>query len=248
MSARHRIITILNWEKYNPRNDQKQYTWLRIDNRLHQSRKFHGLTAGQKWAFFGLLCQASQSNNETIKFDVNWLAHESAITAEEVDALLKRLAEEDVILIETKTSKNNASSIHTTNETNETNGQKALAFSTPSQPPPASEKKKNYSDEFEQLYREYPKRDGDQKKKKGMTRLKSQIKTPRQMADFEAAVLNYATYCARKRSEDPKWEYVKQWATFCSSDWEDWVDRKTTGNGVKGYTIEDVDREFDARN
>lgn len=58
-------ITITNWEKYNPKRDQKHYTWLRLDNDIANDVRLFGLTAEQKFIWVHLLCLASKAGAGT---------------------------------------------------------------------------------------------------------------------------------------------------------------------------------------
>jgi hypothetical protein len=65
-------VTILNWEKYNPRKDLKRPTWFAFSNDLLDHPDFADFTPGEFHAVIYLFSQASKRNSEN--FDVV-LAH-----------------------------------------------------------------------------------------------------------------------------------------------------------------------------
>lgn len=67
-------IEVLNWEKYNPKRDQKTYTWLRLDNGFATSADLWGLTAEQKFVWILILCQCSKKNSGSIDLTIEFLA------------------------------------------------------------------------------------------------------------------------------------------------------------------------------
>lgn len=66
-------IEIVNWEKYNPKRDQKTYTWLRLDNGIITDPDLFGLSAEQKMIWVALLCEASKKNAARIRVNMGWL-------------------------------------------------------------------------------------------------------------------------------------------------------------------------------
>lgn len=73
---------------------------------------------------------------------------------------------------------------------------------------------------LEQAYKLYPKRQGNMNKKRGMTSLKSKIKTMVKYQKFRQATVNYSIFC--NRSKITGTEMVKQFSTFVG-EWEDWL-------------------------
>ncbi len=68
-------ITILNWDRYNPKRAQKSYTWLRLNNDVFQDPKLHGLSLEGKAVWIFLLCMASRENSGLLRHVTpEWLA------------------------------------------------------------------------------------------------------------------------------------------------------------------------------
>ena len=77
--------------------------------------------------------------------------------------------------------------------------------------------------DLEEVYREYPKRDGGMEKGKGMARLKRIVKTAEQFEEALKAVRGYKKYCVKKSYI--KTEMVKMFSTFWDDkgDWKEWA-------------------------
>lgn len=71
-------IEIRKWEKYNPKRDQKTYTWLRLDNTIATGPEFYGLNNREKFLAILLLCEASKTNNGRFWLEVDWFADKVA--------------------------------------------------------------------------------------------------------------------------------------------------------------------------
>lgn len=72
------LVTILNWEKYNPRKDIKNSSWLRFQHDLFENWQFFDFDHGEIAFWVYLLCQASR-RNEGGKVTVNFEhAHRTA--------------------------------------------------------------------------------------------------------------------------------------------------------------------------
>lgn len=99
----------------------------------------------------------------------------------------------------------------------------ALPKREPSSSSSSSNKKNTYgrkgSPVAEEIYQTYPKRDGDQRKKRGISILES-VLTKGKEADVRKAVVHYHDYCLRKDLIGT--DKVKQFSTFMGS-WEEWV-------------------------
>lgn len=57
MSAEIMDIEICNWEKYNPRKDVNNPTWMRLDCEFFDAPEFEGLDHAGKWVTVVLLCK-----------------------------------------------------------------------------------------------------------------------------------------------------------------------------------------------
>ena len=63
-------ITIVNFEKYNPRKDVKNPSWFRLEHSLFDNPDFYDLNHIEKLAWVYLLCVASKKNSES--FTLSW--------------------------------------------------------------------------------------------------------------------------------------------------------------------------------
>lgn len=82
-------VTIKNWEKYNPKRDQKTYTWLKLNNNIRHDSKLFELSAAQMYAFVTVLCIHSTENKQTLTYSVHWLASQSKNRAEHIIKMLE---------------------------------------------------------------------------------------------------------------------------------------------------------------
>lgn len=86
-------LTINNWDKYNPKKDQKNYTWLRLDNRIATDQKIFTLSHEKKWIWICILCEASKTNTGYVSFTIHWLAYISKssekIVSQTIDFLIQ---------------------------------------------------------------------------------------------------------------------------------------------------------------
>lgn len=90
-------LSILNWEKHNPKRDQKTYTWLRLQNDIATDKNLFGLTVHHRWAWICILCEASKANRGDLWFDCDWLADISKVSSREIHELLSFLEKKDII-------------------------------------------------------------------------------------------------------------------------------------------------------
>lgn len=60
------IIEILNWQKYNPRNDIKHPSWFRMEHSFFDNAEFYEFSPEQKLVWIYLLCQASKKSQPTV--------------------------------------------------------------------------------------------------------------------------------------------------------------------------------------
>lgn len=81
-------ITVLNWDKYNPKRDQKSYTWLRLDNMILTDPDLWGMTAEQKFVWIGILAECSKKNLDTIDLNLEWLNDQTKVAIESIYELI----------------------------------------------------------------------------------------------------------------------------------------------------------------
>lgn len=92
-------ITIKNWDKYNPKRDQKNYTWLRLDNDISNDTKLFGLTAAQKFMWVHLLCLASKANRADIFIDLRQLERALEIDLKSIRDALEFLERRNILSV-----------------------------------------------------------------------------------------------------------------------------------------------------
>src|SRR5690606_33766528 len=84
-------IEIRSWDKYNPKRDQKSYTWLRLNNDLITSPDLHNLEPLEKLVWVLVLCEASKKNAARIKLNMPWFIAHSKLTQEFIEATVNKL-------------------------------------------------------------------------------------------------------------------------------------------------------------
>lgn len=96
-------ITITNWDKYNPKRDQKSYSWFRLNNNWYLDPKIITLTASEKFLFLALLCHASGSNRATVVITLAWVGHVVGSRRARVVTMLAHLRQSGLIQISENT-------------------------------------------------------------------------------------------------------------------------------------------------
>jgi len=82
---------------------------------------------------------------------------------------------------------------------------------------------KDYSVFLEKIYSIYPRKEG---KTKGLSIISKQIKTEKNVDNFQRAVINYTEHC---RAENIEKQFIKHFSTFCNKEfWVDWINYKGT--------------------
>jgi hypothetical protein len=96
-------ITILNWNKHNPRKDVKRPSWFSFDNRMIEDEDFFGFNHGEFKAWIYMLSRASQKQIDTLKLNSEHAQKVCNISPEDFDSAVQKLASEDLKLIEVHT-------------------------------------------------------------------------------------------------------------------------------------------------
>lgn len=60
-------ISILNWEKFNPRSDRNNYSWFRFQNGFFHDQEVFGLGNLEKLLFIFVCCEASKKNSGQVE-------------------------------------------------------------------------------------------------------------------------------------------------------------------------------------
>lgn len=90
-------ITILNWDKYNPKRDQKTYTWFKMQNDFYLDHRLYRLTTNQCYTFITLLAKASQTNSGTYTLLIQAHAKQIRLRTKELQKTLEILKEIGII-------------------------------------------------------------------------------------------------------------------------------------------------------
>ena len=204
-------LKIINWDKYNPKRSQHSYTWLRLNNTVFTDPEIFDLPHESKLLWIFLLCEASKHNGKQFNFSVNMSAKLMNISDVKVQESLTQL--KDLKMIKIDASSLQSTTIHYTYETNETNETRRtnnIAHSRKAASLTVSR--------LESLYQSYPLKKG---KQRGVSKLKSILKTEDDAKEFEQAVKNYRDQIAREQIE-PK--FIKHFSSFVAS-WRDYLDK-----------------------
>lgn len=89
----------MNWEKHNPKRDQKTYTWLRLNNDINTDSDLFGLRPDQKLAWIEILCQASKKNSGTFSLNISQLSHVTGVERKNINELIEFLLTKPIISI-----------------------------------------------------------------------------------------------------------------------------------------------------
>lgn len=92
-------IEIRSWDKYNPRRDQKNYLWLRLNNDLIVNPDLYALEPLEKLVWVLVLCEASKKNKARITLNLPWFCAHSKLEHDFIVASLRKLQKENLILI-----------------------------------------------------------------------------------------------------------------------------------------------------
>lgn len=198
-------IKITNWDKFNPKRDQKTYTWLRLDNDFPFSMESFGLTAHQKLIWISVLCLASKKNKSTVFIDLGFLSTSLSVAISEVETAFELFEQNQ--WIEIPATAHDRARPRTT---------AALHFATPTNvrtnvsilSPAVTTDINEFN--LDDAYKLYPKRKGSSGKGKGMEILRRKIKTKE---DYEKLVLCIKNYSEMER-ENHGTKFIKQFSTF----------------------------------
>jgi len=206
-------IEIKNWEKFNPKRDQKTYTWLRLDQGIGTDPDLFGLTAEQKFVWVMILCEASKKNTGRVSLNLEWLADTAKVKITVIEKLLEFLEQKSTISIlrpcAAVSDRELPPTTPTDERTNETDERTVL-------PDSASAEPRRVLD-FESLYRKYPRKEG---KTKGLQACKAQIKSPEEYRALSFAIDRYSAHVKRQGTE---LKFVKHFSSFMSC-WRDWIE------------------------
>lgn len=206
-------VTILNWNKYNPRKDYKTPVWFALSNRIVEDPDLYSFDPLEFKAFVYILCQASQKSSPTITINFDHASRVSNIKKAIMIRAINKLCAitpNAIVMINDDKSNSSIKSIctdictdsvrHITNKHNITN-------------------KQTNTFDFEEAYKNYPRKIG---KDSGIKRLNSRIKTQEDFNSFVNAVKNYASHCRKERIDQ---KFMKHFSSFVGTDGDEpWRD------------------------
>jgi len=84
-------ITILNWEKFNPRKDVSNPSWFRLQNQMCNDSQFFEFAPEERWIWVCLLSIASQKNSAKLEFSLEWLSLQTSVSVSSIENCLEKL-------------------------------------------------------------------------------------------------------------------------------------------------------------
>lgn len=89
-------MEVMNWSKYNPRNDRKKHSWFRLQNDIATEPKFHGLSAAQKFVAICLFAEASKGDGRA-KVSLLWLSDQLKVKPTLIHETIQALVTSGVV-------------------------------------------------------------------------------------------------------------------------------------------------------
>ncbi len=204
----NQTITIINWERYNPRTDTKRPSWFRCENNLLTWAERIGLDNDGILVWIYLKCTASQFNKPSWEYRPAMIAkyaNVSIIKVEQAIRTLERAESVRVIADDPGESRTDAvQNLHATELTERTEDFERKRIKHPKL-------------DFEALYKAYPRKLG---KAKGIAKLEKTIKTQEQYDQVRKALEKYSRHVITSGTEE---KYVQHFSTWVNN-WSDWAD------------------------
>lgn len=91
-------ISILNWEKFNPRSDRANYSWFRFQNDFFHDQNVFGLGNTEKLLFIFICCEASKKNSKVVDLRLDYISANLRVVQDEIQTAIKNI--ENTKLIE----------------------------------------------------------------------------------------------------------------------------------------------------
>lgn len=223
MYSQEIIVTIKRFKEFNYRPDVKASTWFRFEHKFFSDSQFFDFSLSERCAWIYILCEASQNNKATVTINIAHLEKIGGIKLKDFDSALFKLQRNGTIdtnlqerrVEVTPTLRGRNEHDTGTGATDERTNERTIT--------PISGLRQTENFDFESVYAAFPKQVG---KKKGISRLKAQIRTQEDFVAVTLACANYVAYCQRQKLEH---RFIKHFSSW-TSEWEDWID-KSHGNG-----------------
>ena len=217
------IVTILNWEKFNPRNDIKFHSWFRLQNTIFEDPDFFSLSHAEKLFWLYLLCSASKKRSAEIKIIKDHVKRIAGFSESEVNSSIKKLSYYG--FIEYKNVEPNADVTETLRTRDATYKQ------TNKQTNKGAKSSVNFLAvfDFEKIWKSYPRKVN---KSEGRERFNRLIKSINDFDQLIIAVENYASHCKKLNLEE---KHVRHFSTFLGKEkaenWRDWIEGVQSNSG-----------------
>ena len=155
-------LQVKNLEKYQPHyKDNRRLLWIRWDIAAMRDYKISKLTPAQRWLFIGLVCLATENNNQ-VPLDEIWLSRELGFLKNHIRKEIQML--QTLELIVTNCNNSSPTYIHTIHTDS------TLQFP------------------FEDVYKNYPNKVG---KREALRHFEASVKNDQDWLDIQAALKNY---------------------------------------------------------
>lgn len=237
-------VTVLNWQKNNPRKDVKRAIWFKVYNDIFEDIKIRKLSSQQLVTYLWALSRCSIQGVDTFTTDTRQASHTSLHRnipqfLRSLDALARYglcTLDKDKEKIKTKTFRETKQEGDEKNEeTTEslTCGEplplvaesKNSLQKTEKQKPAGEEKKKRVTPDkpafdFEALYQKYPRKRG---KTRGMKIAERDIRTQKEYDNLSLAIDKYCQVIKKEKTDQ---KYIQLFSTFMNN-WLDWLDDGT---------------------
>lgn len=90
-------VTVLKWDKFNPRADRGNFAWFRFQNTYFSDQAIFGLLNNAKLLFIFLCCEASKYNNGEIALDTDYIGALLKFTDKEINTYLSALCSSGLV-------------------------------------------------------------------------------------------------------------------------------------------------------
>lgn len=217
-------IKIVNFRKFNPRNDLKSMPWLRLENNFYDLEDFFDADSNTSWLFIFLLCQCAQKVSDEINMSEKYLISKSKLKKSEFFNCLQFLQEKQLLTYSADGHERTRSDSLLTNErTNITNSTDVHGRT--------QKKPIKIKYDYEKIYSCYPRKEG---KANGMKKLISHIDSEDSYNLIMQAVINYKNLVESRGTEK---KFIK---TFSS-----WVNQKCWDDEIEIVkTQEEIDEDI----
>jgi hypothetical protein len=209
-------ITILNWEKYNPRKDIKSTSWFRLQNSLFEDPNFFDFSPEELLLWIYLLSMASKKQDGQVRLSLAHAEKIGRLTLGIIESALEKLKSLGCVEVRLKQREEHVTLLspapHATDVTNEKNDTNITNVLDVAQ----TQTVMNF--DFELIYNEYPRKEG---KQEGFESCRARIRTRSDYDKLLMAVKNYRLRCDRHKVEK---KYIRYFSNFITSGhWKDWI-------------------------